>query len=362
MPIQAGIDLIMIMTSISLVLTPRSMHAQAHQCPVRAGPRGPLRCRFIPSSTIKHLIPAPRSFNSLIYPIYPIPIMPTTKLLTFSDYAAEITKHAKILDAYIEENDLPQPSFSQNGPLKFPVPNSALAAQASRTAIVEASKSLFSLAAGPTNAIAWPSLTRQFDLLTFRAIVEFDIPASVPLNGTASFASISVKTGLPEEAVARIIRHAATSHIFHEVRAGWVEHTAMSRVLLENLGIRDYIRLFNNEGLTSSLKFNDAVRQYSEFGPGKTPFGLAFSTSGTYYDFIQRPEEAKRLEAFHGCMRYMVRDAEQGGLVQNPEALLEYFDWESKGDGLVVDVSDILQILCGSGADIYNRSAVPMEK
>jgi hypothetical protein len=76
--------------------------------------------------------------------------------MALSALAAEISKHAAILDEYIASNDLPAPSFSADGPLDFPIPSTASPElRASRTALLEATNSLFDLTTGPTTAIGW---------------------------------------------------------------------------------------------------------------------------------------------------------------------------------------------------------------
>lgn len=80
--------------------------------------------------------------------------------MSLSALAAEITYHAKILDSYIAAHKLPEPSFKEDGPLDFPIPSSAgPELQASRTALLDASKALQDLTAGPAATIVWASLT-----------------------------------------------------------------------------------------------------------------------------------------------------------------------------------------------------------
>jgi hypothetical protein len=63
--------------------------------------------------------------------------------------AEEITKNAKVLDAYITEKGLPKPTFASEGPLVFPVPQDDHEMQAARLSLIGASRSLLELTLGP---------------------------------------------------------------------------------------------------------------------------------------------------------------------------------------------------------------------
>jgi hypothetical protein len=65
------------------------------------------------------------------------------------ELAEEITKNAKVLDAYITEKGLPKPTFASDGPLSFPVPQDDHEMQAARLALIGASRSLLELTLGP---------------------------------------------------------------------------------------------------------------------------------------------------------------------------------------------------------------------
>jgi hypothetical protein len=82
--------------------------------------------------------------------------------MSLTAFATEILKHAQILDAYIEEHSLPQPSFDKTGPLLFPISNNAAAQQESRTLLLEASQAISDLVAGPVNSIGWSALSVNF--------------------------------------------------------------------------------------------------------------------------------------------------------------------------------------------------------
>jgi hypothetical protein len=81
-------------------------------------------------------------------------IMSTPSL---TELAADVAKHAKILQDYIDANNLPQPAFDKDAPLDFPVPN-GIPEQDSRIALLEAAKALHDLAVGPTSLVMWAGM------------------------------------------------------------------------------------------------------------------------------------------------------------------------------------------------------------
>jgi hypothetical protein len=80
-----------------------------------------------------------------------------------------------------------------------------------------------------------------------QAIVRFNIATSFPVHEEASFASILDECGLVELVLRRIMRHAMTKHIFREPRKGYVVHTAASRLLAEDLQLRDWVGASTDE-------------------------------------------------------------------------------------------------------------------
>ena len=72
--------------------------------------------------------------------------------MSLTAIVTQILKHAQALDAYIEAEGLPQPSFDKMAPFNFPIPATpkTLELQQARAAIFEATRELQELAAGPT--------------------------------------------------------------------------------------------------------------------------------------------------------------------------------------------------------------------
>ncbi|KAF8242762.1 S-adenosyl-L-methionine-dependent methyltransferase, partial [Wilcoxina mikolae CBS 423.85] len=259
---------------------------------------------------------------------------------TIVELAAEISKHAAILNDYIATNNLSQPSFDKDGPLNSPIPKSESSIEQSRVALIEASKAIHDLALGPTEGLISTAITAKYDTAALSVINHFSIPKAVPVDGEASFAEIAASTGLSEDFVTRIIRYAMTSRIFEEPRPGYVAHTAYSCALLENKLFRGMISHHANEVFECTVKFIKAVDKYGDSGePNETPFNIAFETDQILWSFYERPENEWRKQKFHDAMAFLTQQAELASGGNSADTLLEGgVDWEALGDGLVVDV------------------------
>lgn len=56
----------------------------------------------------------------------------------------------------------------------------------------------------------------------------------MPLSGDVSFVEIAEKSGLPESQVRRFVQHAIANRIFVEEKAGFIKHTAATRILKQD--------------------------------------------------------------------------------------------------------------------------------
>ena len=82
------------------------------------------------------------------------------------------------------------------------------------------------------------SLTRTFRK---RSNLIVSAAKSFPVNETATFAEISTNIGLDEQNLTRLLRHAMTNRIFKELEPGVVAHTAISRLLAEDVMMNDWV-------------------------------------------------------------------------------------------------------------------------
>ncbi|KAK4443826.1 hypothetical protein QBC34DRAFT_430453 [Podospora aff. communis PSN243] len=124
--------------------------------------------------------------------------------------AKEILRHASIL-----EDGLPsQPSFDPGSRANYHDIFNTLLMQ-SRTALIEASNTMLTLARGPTGALHSIITTDRTAVAVLRAIHELRIAHAVPLSGESiTISSPSTKIGVHPTPLRRIFSYAYTMHIF----------------------------------------------------------------------------------------------------------------------------------------------------
>lgn len=71
-------------------------------------------------------------------------------------------------------------------------------------------------------------------MVSLQAMSRFGIANMVPKGGgQTSFASIAKQTGVPEQMVQRLLRHAMTMRVFREPQPNAVAHTQASKIIID---------------------------------------------------------------------------------------------------------------------------------
>ncbi|RAK70971.1 S-adenosyl-L-methionine-dependent methyltransferase [Aspergillus fijiensis CBS 313.89] len=147
------------------------------------------------------------------------------------ELATRIQGLTKEIDSHLRENNLPAPSFEENGPVELGLSGHMLSA---REEVLSSTLELHDLFLGPSNCLR-PVLNG----VSLQAIYRFDIARHVPVNGEISFRELAEKCGFDEANLRRTLRFAmAYHHVFHEPRKGFVAHTAASRRLVDDPTVR----------------------------------------------------------------------------------------------------------------------------
>lgn len=97
------------------------------------------------------------------------------------------------------------------------------------------------------------NLVQRLPTLSVHPIVRLGIAENFPEQGT-TVTNLAQALRLSESVVGRLLAHAATHHVFYEAEPGFYIHTAASRLLCQNKGMRDWVRVGAEEGLTGILK------------------------------------------------------------------------------------------------------------
>ena len=85
------------------------------------------------------------------------------------------------------------------------------------------------------------------------SIVRLGIAENFPPHGT-TVQHLANNLGLPESLIRRLLAHCATHHIYYQASLDYFVHTAASKMLAENDGMRKWILIGAEELIPATLK------------------------------------------------------------------------------------------------------------
>ncbi|RAH70083.1 uncharacterized protein BO66DRAFT_438444 [Aspergillus aculeatinus CBS 121060] len=158
--------------------------------------------------------------------------------------------------------------------------------------------------------------------LSGHAIVRLGIAESFPPEGT-TVTALAQKLRLREDLVRRLLAHSATYHVYYESEPDRFVHTAASRLLAENPGMRDWIRLGCEELLPATMQIANAILRYpSSEEPKHCGWNIQNQTSEPIFRALAGMPDRASLFA-----RAMSWHAREPGF--SPRYLAEAFPWQS---------------------------------
>ncbi|KAL3458199.1 S-adenosyl-L-methionine-dependent methyltransferase [Aspergillus heterothallicus] len=210
---------------------------------------------------------------------------------------------------------------------------------AARIGLLELANNLEYLALGPAEWLKYSFAVTKYDHLVYYTLAHFSLHTHIPLTGSISYASLSKASGIPLDALNRILRHAMLNHLFTEPTPGHIAHSEASRILATEpemaswLG-HNYDEVFRSFGVFPGLleKQGAAGDSTGEGDPGRTATALTFDQPKGFFGGLlaEQPWRAKR---FAEAMQAMTRGT------HDPAHLVEGFEWAKiGGEGVVVDV------------------------
>ncbi|KAK7743303.1 hypothetical protein SLS62_010675 [Diatrype stigma] len=219
------------------------------------------------------------------------------------ELAQSIVDGVAQIQTVFSDKGLPPPSFDEDAPQNFP--SEAFNA---RDMVLDASAELYDLLLDPVN------------LMVKRGSV-----------GQTTFASIAKQTGLPEQMVKRLLRHAMTMRVFREPEPNSVAHTQASKILTET-NMAHWLASGTEDMWPAAVRMVDAIEKWGDSQePNHTGFALAHNITGSIYDFVaSNPERAAR---FSGTMKAMT--SSDG---YDLTYVLDHYEWASLGTARVVDI------------------------
>lgn len=178
------------------------------------------------------------------------------------------------------------------------------------------------------------------DLSTLNTMNQFNFWDIVPLFGSASYSTIASKTGMPEEAVRRILRHSMTAHIFAETTPGadTIKHTAMSAAFVHDRKLRSWIGHNLDEVLPAATNLPLALKYYQgnlvepDRCAGAYTFFRDDCDAKSWFQWYARPGEQWRQARFSEAMTLAAQSRALNELIHR------LYDWAALGASTFVDV------------------------
>ncbi|KAI2601754.1 sterigmatocystin 8-O-methyltransferase [Hypoxylon sp. NC1633] len=172
------------------------------------------------------------------------------------------------IEAALVANGLPSLSFDEDAPVGY-LPPEILGAQ---DAVLDATAELHDLLLEPMHLIKKHSGSNNSVCL--QAISRYGIANLVPLGGHTSFAELAKQTGLEDQMITRLLRHAMTMRIFREPEPGQVAHTKASK-LIASSHMNAWLKIGTHEMWPAATK-----------EPNQTGFSLSRNSTQSIYDFV----------------------------------------------------------------------------
>ncbi|KAI0148064.1 sterigmatocystin 8-O-methyltransferase [Hypoxylon sp. NC0597] len=194
--------------------------------------------------------------------------------------ARTISTSVARIDAALAANGLPSPSFDEDAPVNY-LPPEILDAQ---DAVLDATAELHDLLLEPLHLIKKHSGSNNSVCL--QAISRYGITSLVPVGGHISFAELAKQTGLEDQMITRLLRHAMTMRIFREPEPGQVAHTKASKSIASS-HMNAWLRIGTHEMWPAATKMLDAVEKWpGSQEPNQTGFSLSQNSTQSIYDFV----------------------------------------------------------------------------
>ncbi|KAF2993168.1 hypothetical protein E8E13_000504 [Curvularia kusanoi] len=231
------------------------------------------------------------------------------------------------VDAYIQANGLPEPSFDPSYP---PILRLSPEIDAARNAALEAIDELRAHLLGPLGLVM-EHIGEMSQLVSLHGITHFGIPAALPADGTPiQVTDLASKTGMHIDDAKSLVRHASSRHLLHYLPGGLVSHSAASKAIVAIPPVSSVVACT----ALVSKSLNSVIEVMAE-SPGsqdlqKAPYSRAHNTNLSFFDHLAtQPERARQ---FADSMSMLMN------VPQLDKEFVFAYDWAQHAEGTVVDV------------------------
>lgn len=100
-------------------------------------------------------------------------------------------------------------------------------------------------------------------MISLHSIVRLGIAENFPSQGT-TVQDLAKKLKFRESLIRRLLAHCATHHIYYQAAPDFFVHTAASKVLAENDGVRKWILVGAEELIPATLKVCETASKSNE--------------------------------------------------------------------------------------------------
>lgn len=262
---------------------------------------------------------------------------------TLKELSAKISELSESFTAYLNENKIPAPTFAADSVTSYDGLNAEMFV--TRQLLLDKLMDMYYLVSGPSESVFNYVHNCMPDVAVLGILNHFDFWSAVPLDGTATYASIAKKVDLPEEIVQRVVEHAKTLRIFADsaTEAGKIQHSSRSAALAKQAGLRALVSTILDDAgppMTVMPHALDKFNRGQETLPQdmtKTAFNLFHG--GKYansWEYIENDGEGERKgwrsRNFTTFMNYLKEIFRLDGIVEGA------YDWKAAGKVKVVDL------------------------
>ncbi|KAI0168915.1 S-adenosyl-L-methionine-dependent methyltransferase [Hypoxylon sp. FL1284] len=203
--------------------------------------------------------------------------------------------------------------------------------------LVDAARELEALVMGPSKLLRLVG-SIYHDASSLGALIEFDMPALVPLDGTATIASLASQSGLSEDKLTRFVRYAATNFIFREPSPGVVAHTAASAAIARDPQFNTLLRWVTVNMATLGPSIPAACKRWPRSERmDECALNHVTGSGDAFYDWASN--DAETLDRFNRIMTG--HSGERGGPAGRSQQFdVEAYPWAQRlgQNAVVVDV------------------------
>lgn len=166
-----------------------------------------------------------------------------------------------------------------------------------------------------------------------RYICHFKIADFVPETGEIDYLSLAKESGVDARQLKQNLRFAMTNRVFYEPSSTTVAHTIASLSLKEGRPMQPFVQWLNEDCAPMIAHQINAIEKWGHGSqePNQTAVNSAYGGDGSFYDFLSADPIRERRFGIT-IQQIATQPASSFQHIQNG------FDWNSLGDGTVIDV------------------------